>query len=361
MSGSLSATIVDLRETQKRIRRPPSACFKLTGMAAVATLILTIALVSAQSKPARAGGGLQASSNVQAPVPAGQSAFAAEIGLTLKKQHGRMINLANQLIGRSDGLHKLEDQLVNQQITVASAKAIFSNAELTRTVAEIAVIEYEEGIFLQDRAVAEAVLKLAQSDLERARDSIEIAKDRLAKIKQASKGSTSDIVNEFAFADILMNAERRLPRSELAVRQAEAKLKMLVEYTKPKRVKELRSEVETARSDELAKRAGQELEKSRLKGLQAAIKERDRAARERQARELLDRQALAALDRAIPIEEQIRTKLEQLIKNGKPDDPLRKEIQDLTNQLQALVDQAESDRSAARFDEIKVRIHKAAN
>jgi len=328
-------------------------------MAAAATLILTVALVSAPSKPVRADGGLQV--NRSGPGPAGQSGFVAEIQWTLKKQHDRMINLANQLMGRSDGLDKLEDQLVNQQIKTESAKANFANAELTREVAEIAVVEYEQGIFFQDMAVAQGELRLARSDLERARDSIEIANDRLAKIKQASKGSTSDIANESMFADSLVNAERRLPKSELAIRQAESKLKRLLEYTKPKRVKELRSEVEKARADELAKRAGQELEKSKLKGLQAAIKTRDRSAREREARDLLDRQALAALDRAIPIEEQVRTKLEQLIKNGKPDDPLRKEIQDLTNQLQALVDQAESDRSAARFDELKTRIHKAAN
>jgi len=361
MSGSLSATHVDLRETQDRIRRHAPVSFKFTGMTAVATLILTVALSSAQPKLIRAGGGLQASPSAPASGPAGQSGFVAEIRSTLKKQHEQMIDLANQLTGRSDGLGKLEDQLVNQRITVESAKAIFSNAELTREVAEIAVLEYEQGIFPQDEATAQGELKLAQSDRERARDSIEIAKDRLAKIKQASKGSAPDIANEFTFADILLNAEQRLPRSELALRQAESKLKRLQEYTKPRTIKELKSEVEKARSIELAKRAVSELEQSKIKRLEEAIKARNRFARERKARELLDRQALDSLDRAIPIEEKLRTKLEQLTKNGKPDDPLRNEIQDLTNQLQALIEQAQAARSAARFDELKPRIHAAAN
>jgi len=361
MSRFLSAMHLDVRKTQQRIGRPGSVCFKFTAMTAAATLILTVALLCSQSKSVRADAGLQPSPIGQASGPAGHPDFAAEIRWTLKKQHDQMIDLANELIGQSDGLDKLKDQLVNQQITVESAKANFSNAQLTREVAEITVTEYEQGIFLQDEAAAQGDLKLAQSKLSRARDSIEMAKDRLAVIKQASKGSASDIANEFTFADILLNAERRLPGSELAVAQAESKLKILVEYKKPKIVKELRSEVEKARSDELAKKAAWELEQSKLKLLEAAIKARERPSRERQARELLDRQALASLDRAIPIEEKLRTKLEQLTKNGNPDDPLRNEIQDLTNQLQALIEHAEAARSADRFDELKARIHAAAN
>jgi len=361
MSGSLSATHVDLRETQERFDRHASARFKFTATTAAATLILTVALLCARSKPVRADGGFQASPNGQASARAGHPGFATEIRSTLKKQHDRMIDLANQLIGRSDGLDELADQLVNQQITVASAKANFANAQLTREVAEIAVTEYEQGIFLQDEAAAQAERILAQRDRERARDSIEIAKAQLGKIKQASKGSASDVVNEFTFADLLLDAERRLPRSELALRQAESKLKILVEYEKPKRLKELRSEVEKARSVELAKRAVSELEQFKIKQLEEAIKALNRLARERTARDLLVRQALDSLDRAIPIEEKLRTKLEQLTKNGKPDDPLRNEIHDLSNQLQALIEQAEAARSAARFDELKTRIHAAAN
>ncbi|MFI5458399.1 MAG: hypothetical protein ACHRXM_23460 [Isosphaerales bacterium] len=361
MSDSQVATVVVARPAHLRNRDSWSRPLQGVGAAVGAFMLLAVACISAPPTVVRAVDEPRPGQKVQVADPANQSGVVTELKRALTRQHDRMIDLANQLIGRSHGLDNLNDQLVNQQIKTEAAKANFSNGELTREVAEIAVVEYEQGIFLQDRATVEGELRLAKSDLERARDSIEIAKDRLAKIKQASTGSTSDIANEFTFADILANAERRLPRSELAIRQAESKLKLLVEYTKPKRVMELRSEVEQARSDELAKRVGQELEKSRLKGLQAAIKERDRSARGRKAWELLDRQALAALDRAIPIEEHVRTKLEQLIKNGKPDDPLRKEIQDLTNQLQALVDQAESDRSAARFDELKTGIHKAVN
>ena len=63
----------------------------------------------------------------------------------------------------------LRDQLVNQKITTKSAEANHENAKLTREVAEIAVVEYEEGIFKQDLATVEGEIKLAESDLSRAR------------------------------------------------------------------------------------------------------------------------------------------------------------------------------------------------
>jgi len=361
MSASLSATHVDVRETQERIRRHASASFKFTGMTVVATVILTAALLDAQSKPVHAGGGLQAGPNAQAPGPADQSGFAAEIQWTLKKQHDQMIRIANRTPGPSDGRGTRKDQVIDQQIKVQSARAQFKNAQLTREVAEIAVTEYEFGVFPQDKATAEGALKFERDELSRALDSIGVGKDRLARIKQASKGSTADLASEFNFADILADAERRLPRAELAVKQAESKLKMLDQYTRPKSMTQLKLEVEKARSVELAAQAAWALEQSNLKRVEAATKAGELSARDREARDLLDRRALAALDRAISIDEQIRTKLEQLAKNGKPDDLLRKEIRDLANHLQPLIDQAEADQSAARFVEWKPRIHAAAN
>ena len=59
----------------------------------------------------------------------------------------------------------LNDQLINQKITTKSAKANFQNATLTREVAEIGVVEYEEGIYKQDLATVKGEIKLAESDL----------------------------------------------------------------------------------------------------------------------------------------------------------------------------------------------------
>ena len=75
---------------------------------------------------------------------------------------------------------------------------------------------------------------------------------------------------------------------------------------------------------------------------------------------MVDRQALTSLDRAIPIEEQIRTKLEQLKKNEKRDDSLEKEIHGLANQLQALVEQTHEEKAAAEWAKLKPKVHRAA-
>jgi len=272
-----------------------------------------------------------------------------------------MINLANQVIGSFDRPEDLEDQLAVQPIKLESAKASLQSAVLTREVAEIASKEYVLGISVQEKATTEAEIKLARSDLEKARRQIQIAKDRLVRASNQAARSTSDIAIEFRLSDQVAIADLEAKKAEFAVEPAESKLTVLPEFKKVQRMKELRSHVERARSDELAKRATWSLEEGKLKAMQREIDGRVPGARDKRARPPLDRQTLGLLDRAIPIQEQIRTKLEQLTKNGKPDDPLRKEIQDLTNRLQALVDQAEIERSGARFDRLKTRIHAAAN
>ena len=70
----------------------------------------------------------------------------------------------------------LQDQLINQKITIESAKAIYQNARLTREVAEIAVVEYEEGIYKQDLADLDGDIKLAEMEMSLADDELKAAK-----------------------------------------------------------------------------------------------------------------------------------------------------------------------------------------
>jgi hypothetical protein len=60
------------------------------------------------------------------------------------------------------------------------------------------------------------------------------------------------------------------------------------------------------------------------------------------------------------IDEKLATKLGQFTKDGRPNEPLRQAIEDLSNQLQAVIDQAEAERSAGQFDALKAKIHSAA-
>ena len=148
----------------------------------------------------------------------------------------------------------LKDQLINQQITVSSARANYENARLARESAEIAVVEYQEGIFrieIQETAgnikIAEAELALAEAELEAA------AADRGGeKLKK-------------------QRAELSVFRARFALEKAQSRKKLLVDYTKGKMVKTLRSEVEKTHSAELAKQAIWGLETAKAKKLEAMI------------------------------------------------------------------------------------------
>jgi HlyD family secretion protein len=151
----------------------------------------------------------------------------------------------------------LKDQLVNQKITTKSAEANHENAKLTREVAEIAVVEYEEGIYKQDLSTVDGEIKLAESDLSRSEDRLDWARRMYSKGYVSAATQTSE--------------ELTLKKARFALEQAQSKRKVLVDYTRGKTVKELKSEVEKARSDELAKKATYSLEDSKEKKLEKQI------------------------------------------------------------------------------------------
>jgi HlyD family secretion protein len=151
----------------------------------------------------------------------------------------------------------LKDQLTNQQITTKSASASYDNAKLTREVAEIAVVEYVEGIFKQDYATVEGEIKLNESDLSRSEDRLDWAR------RMYDKGYVSMATK--------VSEELTLKKARFALEQSQSKKDVLVKYTKNKTIKELESEVEKARSDELAKKATFALEDSKEKKLERQI------------------------------------------------------------------------------------------
>ena len=151
----------------------------------------------------------------------------------------------------------LKDQLTNQQITTKSASASYDNAKLTREVAEIAVVEYVEGIFKQDYATVEGEIKLNESDLSRSEDRLDWAR------RMYDKGYVSMATK--------VSEELTLKKARFALEQSQSKKDVLVKYTKHKTIKELESEVEKARSDELAKKATYALEDTKEKKLERQI------------------------------------------------------------------------------------------
>lgn len=271
-----------------------------------------------------------------------------------------MVNLANQLRHRRDRTDAVQDQLLGLEIDVKSAAANFENAKLGREIAEIAIIEYDDGIFVQDRQTLEGERNLAQSDLSRQQDRFDLAKSVLAESKLRFKNSLRDTVAESELTDSVERERTGVRRAELALAEIESKIKVLDKCTRPKRHKELQALVEKARMTELAKRADWEQKQSTLKTLEGLIKARGFGTADNRAREEQDRKTRAALDRAIPICEQIERKLDQLSKTVNADNRLEGEIRDLLAQLDTLLDEAEYERTAAEFEMVKTRIHSAA-
>jgi hypothetical protein len=303
--------------------------------------------------------------------------FAMETRQELKRMHETIVTLARkELQSQSQPRARLRDQiqkfaaaadtgrprelsrtlhaedLANLEILARSAASEYENAELTREVAEIGVKEYDEGIFVQEKAVAERTLRAARGLWTRAEDRVREARERLDRLKRASTGSTADLGLEADFADQLAAAEREERTSASKMRQAESALDVLLEYTKPKRMKELKAEVAKAKRDEFLKQA-------RAQSLQAALKRRDQAAASEGAPPRASR-VLGVLDKAIPIEEQIRSKLHEFSRSAKPDPALRQEIEKLTGQLRERLARAEMESDAADSGRLYDRVHAAA-
>ena len=126
------------------------------------------------------------------------------------------MSLGTQVLGILDADERVTDGPIMQKITVESAKANFENAQLTREVAEIAVTEYDVGIYKQDEATVQGELKLAESDLKRKGDMIDDSKARLAKIREvAAKGVVQDLATKYRFEDNVALSVLEEPRARL--------------------------------------------------------------------------------------------------------------------------------------------------
>ncbi len=159
-----------------------------------------------------------------------------------------------QVVCVLDALHD-SDGLKSQKTTVSQAEAAYRQAELTRQVAEVAVKEYEEGIFKQNLETANGHIAMARAELKRAEDRYDWVRKMVEKKFASEAQKTSDKLN--------------LDKAKFALEQAVTSHDILIKFTKDKTTKELRAKVEKARADELAKKAALELERSKVKGIES--------------------------------------------------------------------------------------------
>jgi multidrug resistance efflux pump len=169
-----------------------------------------------------------------------------------------------------------QDQLSNQVISTKGAEAAYQNARLAREVAEIALTEYKQGIYPQERASLEGEEAFRRSDLPLLvawRDRIQAARTRLGELLAAKGGdrTAAEIVAEIDLDDRLRAASKAVGEAKAAVEQARLKWDVFEKYAGPKKIKELSSEIEKAKSNELARQATWSLEKVKEAKLQRAV------------------------------------------------------------------------------------------
>jgi HlyD family secretion protein len=133
-----------------------------------------------------------------------------------------------------------KSRLRAQQLATRKARAAYEIARSTREIAEIAIEEYAEGIYIQDLATVDGEIKLAESDLMRGEDRLDWAR------RMFDKGYVSRATK--------VSEELNFKKAQFSLEQAQSKKKVLEEYTKAKTIKELKIEVKKARADELDKR-----------------------------------------------------------------------------------------------------------
>ena len=150
-----------------------------------------------------------------------------------------------------------QQQLRAQHLATRKAKALYEMAKLKREIAEINVDEYQDVTYPKDLAEVEGEIKVAEAEVARSEDRVEWAK-RMVKKK---------------YVNIAQKVSEELgsKKARFAHEQATSKKKVLVQYTRDQQIKDLKSEVAKAQSDELARQATWELEMAKEKKLEREL------------------------------------------------------------------------------------------
>ena len=145
-----------------------------------------------------------------------------------------------------------------QQLAARKANLVYEIAVRNHQLAGIAVEEYEDFIYPRELAAAEHQIELAKAEVSRADDDFKKADTSPEK----SGRSTAKKIS----------AELVLKRSQYSLEVAEATRKVLTDFTRDKTIKELKSKIEKAGSEELAAKAKWQLELTEEKKLERELK-----------------------------------------------------------------------------------------
>jgi hypothetical protein len=175
---------------------------------------------------------------------------------------GRMVIVTSQpdgsLVEKGDIVceldpRELKDRLTAQELVVRAAEFDFEGATLAREAAGMKFVEYVEGQFKNELAANQSKTKVAEANLSRVEDQLDWAR------RMFDKGYVS-------MAEKVTN-ELLLKEARFELEATQYKRLVLVEHTKDRTLKELKSDAAAAKSHELAKQAALERERAAQKSL----------------------------------------------------------------------------------------------
>ncbi|WP_435018079.1 sigma-70 family RNA polymerase sigma factor [Tundrisphaera sp. TA3] len=171
---------------------------------------------------------------------------------------------------------RLRDALTTQRIAVASAEAALNRAKPTREAAELALVEYVDGIGPRELQDLRGKVALARAGVEKGRERlarIGLARKRFdeAGARRAGPETPADIAADLALGDRLDEAELALRSQEFDVKSIEGRLMLLEKYSIPRTTNRLRADVMKARGEELARASACALELTRAGKIERQI------------------------------------------------------------------------------------------
>ena len=171
---------------------------------------------------------------------------------------------------------RLSNMLTDQRVSTGVAKAAYETAKLAREIAELAVIEYADGIFKHDLNTLKREVSVARSAIEKTETRLERTRRALARPngsppKNGDAKGHDEIVIELDLEDRLEGIEQALLRKKGVFELVRSKLELLETYSLRKTTKSLQIDVQGKLSDELAKRAAWERETSKESKLKRQV------------------------------------------------------------------------------------------
>lgn len=169
---------------------------------------------------------------------------------------GTQVTKGTELVRLDSAL--IEEQITQQKIAYEMARSLYIEQEEAHAVADIAVKEYIQGTYLQELQTADANIVIARENLKSAQNILEHSE------KMFRKGYINQLQLE--------TSRFAVQRSQLDLDTFLTARKVLTEFTKAKREKELASARDSTLAAMLAQKAATDLEKSKLDRLTEQLK-----------------------------------------------------------------------------------------